>query len=286
MIYRLHPDYPELFPDPEGADPEGLVAVGGDLSVRRLLAAYGAGIFPWYGEGQPLLWWSPDPRCVLFPEKFRIPHTVRKEIRKCGFSVTVNQAFCDVMTGCAATPRPDQDGTWIMPEMVDAYASLHELGFAHSVEVWEHDAAGNTLVGGLYGVGLGRAFFGESMFHVRPHASKLALVSLMEWLKARHCQLVDCQMATDHIMRYGAECIPRHDFLQQLRKSLLRTVEYASGIIIEFISTTMNGPFLWFAAARRTRSVPLEGCLMRYCMTSWTLPQIYSRKSAARFSDQ
>ena len=142
MIYRLHPDYPELFPDPEGADPEGLVAVGGDLSVRRLLAAYGAGIFPWYGEGQPLLWWSPDPRCVLFSEKFRIPHTVRKEIRKCGFSVTVNQAFCDVMTGCAATPRPDQDGTWIMPEMVDAYASLHELGFAHSVEVWEHDAAG------------------------------------------------------------------------------------------------------------------------------------------------
>ena len=222
MIYRLHPDYPELFPDPEGADPEGLVAVGGDLSVRRLLAAYGAGIFPWYGEGQPLLWWSPDPRCVLFPEKFRIPHTVRKEIRKCGFSVTVNQAFCDVMTGCAATPRPDQDGTWIMPEMVDAYASLHELGFAHSVEVWEHDAAGNTLVGGLYGVGLGRAFFGESMFHVRPHASKLALVSLMEWLKARHCQLVDCQMATDHIMRYGAECIPRHDFLQQLRKALCR----------------------------------------------------------------
>ena len=164
MIYRLHPDYPELFPDPEGADPEGLVAVGGDLSVRRLLAAYGAGIFPWYGEGQPLLWWSPDPRCVLFPEKFRIPHTVRKE----------------------------------------------------------HDAAGNTLVGGLYGVGLGRAFFGESMFHVRPHASKLALVSLMEWLKARHCQLVDCQMATDHIMRYGAECIPRHDFLQQLRKALCR----------------------------------------------------------------
>ena len=144
MIYRLHPDYPELFPDPEGADPEGLVAVGGDLSVRRLLAAYGAGIFPWYGEGQPLLWWSPDPRCVLFPEKFRIPHTVRKEIRKCGFSVTVNQAFCDVMTGCAATPRPDQDGTWIMPEMVDAYASLHELGFAHSVEVWEHDAAGTA----------------------------------------------------------------------------------------------------------------------------------------------
>ena len=109
-----------------------------------------------------------------------------------------------------------------MPEMVDAYASLHELGFAHSVEVWEHDAAGNTLVGGLYGVGLGRAFFGESMFHMRPHASKLALVRLMEWLKTRHCQLVDCQMATNHIMRYGAECIPRHDFLQQLRKALRR----------------------------------------------------------------
>ena len=220
MIYRLHPDYPELFPDPEGADPEGLVAVGGDLSVRRLLAAYGAGIFPWYGEGQPLLWWSPDPRCVLFPEKFRIPHTVRKEIRKCGFSVTVNQAFCDVMTGCAATPRPDQDGTWIMPEMVDAYASLHELGFAHSVEVWEHDAAGNTLVGGLYGVGLGRAFFGESMFHLCPEASRAALAGLVGFLRERDFLLLDCQQATPHMLAMGAREIPRKEFLALLRQAV------------------------------------------------------------------
>ena len=125
------------------------------------------------------------------------------------------------MTGCAATPRPDQDGTWIMPEMVDAYASLHEVGFAHSVEVWEHDAAGNTLVGGLYESGSGGRFQGNPCSTCAP-CVKLALVSLMEWLKARHCQLVDCQMATDHIMRYGAECIPRHDFLQQLRKALCR----------------------------------------------------------------
>ena len=216
MIYRLHPDYPELFPDPEGADPEGLVAVGGDLSVRRLLAAYGAGIFPWYGEGQPLLWWSPDPRCVIVPERFRIPHTVRKEVRKCGFTVTIDRAFREVMLRCASTPRPDQDGTWIMPEMVDAYVRLHELGHAHSVETWD----GDELVGGLYGVGLGRAFFGESMFHLRPHASKLALVRLMEWLETRGCRLVDCQMATNHIMRYGAECIRRHVFLQLLRRAL------------------------------------------------------------------
>ena len=216
MIWRLHPDYPELFPDPEEADPEGLVAVGGDLSVRRLLAAYRCGIFPWYGEGQPLLWWSPDPRCVIVPERFRIPYTVRKEVRKCGFTAPTARAFREVLLRCASTPRPDQDGTWIMPEMVDAYVRLHELGHAHSVETWD----GDELVGGLYGVGLGRTFFGESMFHLRPHASKLALVRLMEWLETRGCRLVDCQMATNHIMRYGAECIRRHVFLQLLRRAL------------------------------------------------------------------
>ncbi len=220
MIYRLHPDYPDCFPNPEEADAEGLIAVGGDLSVRRLLAAYRAGIFPWYGAGQPLLWWSPNPRCVIIPEHFRIPHTVRKEIRRCPFMVTVDAAFREVMTACARTPRPDQDGTWIVPDMVEAYVRLHERGIAHSVEVWEQNDGERTLVGGLYGVELGRAFFGESMFHHRPDASKLALVRLMEWLKARDCQLVDCQMETAHILRYGAECIPRHDFLQQLRSAL------------------------------------------------------------------
>lgn len=216
MIYRLHSAYPELFPDPRQADPEGLVAVGGDLSARRLLAAYRMGIFPWYGQGQPLLWWSPDPRCVIFPERFRIPHTVRKELRRCAFTVSRNRAFRRVMEHCAAAPRPDQDGTWIMPEMVDAYVRLHEAGYAHSVEVWE----GGRLVGGLYGVGVGRAFFGESMFHLRPDASKLALVRLMAWLEERDCRLLDCQMATSHIMRYGAELIPRTDFLSRLRQAV------------------------------------------------------------------
>ena len=153
---------------------------------------------------------------MIVPERFRIPHTVRKEVRKCGFTVTIDRAFREVMLRCASTPRPDQDGTWIMPEMVDAYVRLHELGQAHSVETWD----GDELVGGLYGVGLGRAFFGESMFHLRPHASKLALVRLMEWLETRGCRLVDCQMATNHIMRYGAECIRRHVFLQLLRRAL------------------------------------------------------------------
>lgn len=221
MICRLHPEYPDLFPNPEDADADGLVAVGGDLSVRRLLAAYCSGIFPWYGEGQPLLWWSPDPRCIILPERFRIPHTVRKELRRCPFAVTVDAAFREVMTACAGTPRPDQDGTWIVPDMVEAYVRLHERGIAHSVEVWEQEDGGRTLVGGLYGVELGRAFFGESMFHHRPDASKLALVHLMDWLKSRGCRLVDCQMATAHILRYGAECIPRHDFLQLLGQALV-----------------------------------------------------------------
>ncbi len=226
MIYRLHSAYPELFPNPENAEPDGLLAVGGDLSVRRLLAAYRAGIFPWYGEGQPLLWWSPDPRCVIVPNRFRIPHTVRKELRKSSFVSTVDLAFREVMTACAEAPRPDQDGTWITPEMVDAYAELHKCGVAHSVEVWEPDAEGgpNVLVGGLYGVALGRAFFGESMFHRRANASKLALVLLVEWLRERRCQIIDCQMQTAHIMRYGAECIPRHDFLQQLKAALSEEV--------------------------------------------------------------
>lgn len=254
MIYRLHPAYPELFPDPREADPEGLVAVGGDLSPRRLLAAYRMGIFPWYGQGQPLLWWSPDPRCVIFPERFRIPRTVRKELRRRAFTVSRNTAFRRVMEHCAAAPRSDQDGTWIMPEMVDAYVRLHEAGYAHSVEVWEEGPQGEKrLVGGLYGVALGRAFFGESMFHLRPDASKVALVRLMEWLEEWGCRLLDCQMATEHIMRYGAECIPRGDFLSRLE-----------------------------AAVGEEREEDRKS----QCTAAEDSPQTLSRKSAARFSDQ
>lgn len=227
MIYRLNPRYPTSFPDPELADANGLLAIGGDLSPSRLLAAYRTGIFPWYGEDQPLLWWSPDPRCVILPEAFRIPHTVRKELRKSRFSVTFDCAFAAVMHACAQTFRPGQDGTWIVDDMIEAYTRLHEAGFAHSVEVWEESgeeggfiADEKRLVGGLYGVYLNRVFFGESMFHLRPHASKLALVQLMDWLHDRECVLVDCQMETAHIMRYGAELLPRTLFLERLRKAM------------------------------------------------------------------
>lgn len=211
MIYRLNKN-PLLFPDPANADASGLIAVGGDLSVPRLLTAYACGAFPWYSEGQPLLWWSPDPRCVLLPAEFRIPRTVRRELSRCSFSVTHDRAFGRVMRACAEVVRPDQDGTWITPEMTAAYIQLHEAGFAHSVEVWEQDA----LVGGLYGVWLGNVFFGESMFHRRSDASKLALVHLLEWANAEGCELIDCQMETAHILRYGARSIPRAEFIDRL----------------------------------------------------------------------
>ncbi len=211
MIYRLNRN-PLLFPDPADADASGLIAVGGDLSVPRLLTAYACGAFPWYSEGQPILWWSPDPRCVLLPEEFRIPRTVRRELRRCSFTVTFDRAFARVMRACAETLRPDQDGTWITGEMTSAYVRLHEAGFAHSVEVWEQEA----LVGGLYGVSLGKVFFGESMFHRRSDASKLALVRLMERLISEGCELVDCQMETAHILRYGARSIPRGEFFARL----------------------------------------------------------------------
>ncbi|MEG2004500.1 MAG: leucyl/phenylalanyl-tRNA--protein transferase [Bilophila sp.] len=226
MIYRLHPLYP-VFPDPEQADANGLLAVGGDLAPQRLLAAYRAGIFPWYDAEQPLLWWSPDPRCVILPEHFRIPHTVRKELRDHSFEVTFDYAFVSVMRACAQTPRTGQGGTWILDDMIAAYTQLYQMGYAHSVEVWELDKealspvlTGKRLVGGLYGVALGQAFFGESMFHLRANASKLALVRLMDWLHDRHCTLLDCQMETPHIMRYGATCIARKEFLTRLREAV------------------------------------------------------------------
>lgn len=230
MIYQLHPHLPALFPNPEEAEAEGLLAIGGDLSPERLIAAYQQGIFPWYSEGQPILWWSPDPRCVFLPEHFRIPHTVRKELRRARFLLTQDQAFTRVMHACAEVPRSDQGGTWIVPDMLTAYTRLHTLGIAHSIEVWaqesddlkEEGQAGDPgiLVGGLYGVKLGKVFFGESMFHTRSHASKAALVFLMEQLAREDCELVDCQMPTTHIMRYGAELLPRREFLERVRKAM------------------------------------------------------------------
>jgi len=204
------------FPDPRQAEPDGLLAVGGDLAPERLLAAYAAGIFPWYGPGSPILWWSPDPRLVLDPARLHVPRTLARLRRKAPYRFTADAAFDRVIGACAGIRRPGQDGTWITPPMVRAYRQLHELGFAHSFEAWE----GEALVGGLYGVSLGAAFFGESMFAARPDASKLAFVESVEWLAARGCRLVDCQVRTEHLARFGAEDWSRDLFLAALFEAL------------------------------------------------------------------
>jgi leucyl/phenylalanyl-tRNA--protein transferase len=204
------------FPSPAHAEENGLLAVGGDLSPRRLLLAYSLGIFPWYSEGQPILWWSPDPRLVLFPEELRISRSLGKTVRKPLFRVTVDTAFDEVISSCAGVHRREEGGTWLTGEMVEAYEALHRLGFAHSVECWQEE----TLAGGLYGVALGKAFFGESMFSTRPDASKVALVALVEELKQREFEIIDCQVSTMHLVRMGAREIPRDEFLQILSKAV------------------------------------------------------------------
>jgi leucyl/phenylalanyl-tRNA--protein transferase len=213
-IYRL-PREP-VFPDPSLAEPDGLLAVGGDLSPERLLTAYAEGIFPWFGEGSPILWWSPDPRLVLEPASLHVPRSLRKGLRRGTYRVTADAAFERVIQRCAGRDRPGQDGTWITAEMIEAYSRLHALGFAHSFESWE----GDQLVGGLYGVSLGAAFFGESMYADRPDASKIAFVRAAEWLAERGIGLVDCQVRTDHLVRFGAREIPRAAFLARLAVAL------------------------------------------------------------------
>jgi len=205
---------PLLFPGAEDAPAEGLLMAGGDLSPERLMLAYSRGIFPWYGEDSPLLWWSPDPRCVLFTHKLHVNARLRRTLRGRSFTFSVNSCFERVIRLCAEVPRPGQDGTWIVPDMVEAYTRLHELGHAHSVEVWED----GELAGGLYGVKLGRVFFGESMFHLRSYASKAAVVFLVEQLRAQGVELLDCQQATPHMLRLGAEEIPRKRFLPLVRR--------------------------------------------------------------------
>lgn len=207
---------PDCFPPVESAR-EGLLAMGGDLSPRRLLAAYKNGIFPWYGPDTPILWWSPDPRCVLLLDDFHAPRRLLRRRRVGEFTFSVNKAFAEVMRHCAAVPRKGQSGTWIVPEMEQAYTTLHRLGLAHSVEAWQ----GSRLVAGIYGVGgagLGRIFFGESMFTLLPDASKLALLELVDWLRAQGIALLDCQQYTPHMARFGAAEIPRSLFLQMLHE--------------------------------------------------------------------
>lgn len=214
-IFLLNDDE-EAFPPPALADPSGILAVGGDLSPRRLIAAYARGIFPWYSDGQPILWHSPDPRFVLEPSKLHVPKSLRKAIRQGRFDFRLDTAFEQVITRCAEVRRPGQRGTWITDDMHDAYVELHRLGFAHSAESW----AEGQLVGGLYGVSLGSVFFGESMFALAPDASKAAFAQLVERLVAWGFTLIDCQQETEHLARFGAEAWPRPRFLEALEEGL------------------------------------------------------------------
>ncbi len=202
------------FPPIETAlrDPNGLLAAGPDLSTPRLLDAYRRGIFPWYSAGQPVLWWSPDPRMVLPVDEFRLARSLRKVVRQQRFDVRIDTAFRTVMERCAGAPRAGQGGTWITPEVIDAYSKLYVDGFAHSVEAWRE----GRLVGGLYGVAIGRMFFGESMFADETDASKVAFVHLVAMLRARGYPLVDCQQETEHLASFGARPIPRREFAERL----------------------------------------------------------------------
>lgn len=193
------------------SEPNGLIAVGGDLSPQQLIGAYQRGIFPWYDHSQPILWWTPSPRLILQPEQLHISKSLRKLIKKRAFKVTTDQAFGDVMQACAQ-PRQQGEGTWITQAMIDAYQALHDQGFAHSVEVW----SGGSLVGGLYGIALGKVFFGESMFSLESNASKYGFAVLVQALRALEYQLIDCQVHSDHLASLGAQEIEREIFEQYL----------------------------------------------------------------------
>ncbi|MCG8339215.1 MAG: leucyl/phenylalanyl-tRNA--protein transferase [Proteobacteria bacterium] len=213
-IYRLGTEL--IFPDPAFADPEGLLAVGGDLSPERLLLAYSMGIFPWYSDDQPILWWSPDPRLIVQPEDVHISKSLQRTIKNGKFTVTFDTDFRSVIQHCSEMKRPDQAGTWITEEMIEAYSLLHLKGFAHSVETY----LDGKLVGGLYGVSLGKAFFGESMFSTCSDASKVALAALSRKLADWQFDFIDCQVTTQHLVRMGAREISRNDFLDRLNSAL------------------------------------------------------------------
>lgn len=214
-VYRLTDAL--VFPDPHLADDDGLLAVGGDLSPERLLLAYAHGIFPWSSEGEPILWWCPSPRMVLFPAELEVNRSLVKALRRAPYRLSADTAFEAVMRACAATPRPGQEGTWITEPLIAGFCALHRRGLAHSVEAWE----GEELVGGLYGLAIGRVFCGESMFARRPDASKIAFVRLCRRLQEWGFELIDCQMATAHLARFGAREIDLDDYLDRLRASIL-----------------------------------------------------------------
>lgn len=215
VVYRL--DERLVFPPPEEAE-DGLLAVGGDLRPQRLLLAYAMGIFPWYGEDDPILWHSPDPRCVLPLDGMHVSRSLARTLRRGTYRVTLDREFAAVIDACAQAPRPGQGGTWITPEMRDAYVEMHRLGVAHSVETWR----AGELVGGMYGISLGAVFFGESMFSSATDASKVALATLVAQLRRWEFELFDCQVASEHIERLGAVEWPRARFLEALTEALTK----------------------------------------------------------------
>ena len=213
-IFQLN-DEP-VFPHPTLAEDNGLLAVGGDLSVDRLVAAYSRGIFPWYSEDEPILWWFTDPRLVLFPDEFKVSKRLARTLRNSDFIITFDHDFKQVITECAAVRTEKQEGTWISEEMQEAYCDLHLAGYAHSVECW----SGDTLAGGLYGIRLGNVFFGESMFTRISNASKAALTALVDHLQKQNVQLIDCQMTTSHLVSFGAREIPGERFRRLLQENI------------------------------------------------------------------
>jgi leucyl/phenylalanyl-tRNA---protein transferase len=204
-----------IFPPVHLAEPDGLLAVGGDLSAKRLLLAYRSGIFPWY-EGEHILWWCPNPRFVLFPDQLKVSKSMRQLINRNAFEFTINKDFAQVIGNCKTIARRDQKSTWITTDVQQAFIHLHELGFAHSAEVWEN----GELVGGLYGVRLGGIFFGESMFSKKSNASKYAFIKYVEFLRNEHVVLIDCQVYTEHLESLGARMIPREEFIEVLQKNV------------------------------------------------------------------
>ena len=213
-VYRLGREL--AFPPPHEAEPGGLLAVGGDLGSARLLLAYSMGIFPWYSEGQPILWWSPDPRCVLDLDDFHVSRRLRRVLNQGRFEVSFDKDFRAVIRACAAVERRGQEGTWITPEMERSYVELHDAGLAHSAECWRD----GELVGGIYGIALGRGFFGESMFHRATDASKVALARLVERLAGWGFHFIDAQVTTSHMLSLGARELPRESFLARLDEAL------------------------------------------------------------------
>ncbi len=205
------------FPDPLQADDEGLIAVGGELSPEYLISAYAQGVFPWFSEEHPIMWWSPNPRLVLIPKDFKLRKSLKQVINSNKYHVKIDTNFKDVIENCAQIPRPEQDGTWITDDMKKAYVEMHELGFAHSFEIYNQPG---QLVGGLYGISLGKAFFGESMFFKERDASKVALFNLVEFCKQNSFHFIDAQQSTSHMISLGAKEITRKDFLDDLNKSL------------------------------------------------------------------